>query len=130
LAADARLFPGERGEPAPMLSGEELAVDKLHALFGRAEARDFVDLMELEPRYGLERLSAALQPRRIAASAPRSSPTCSPGSARLGRREFDLDDDGYEQLRGDVVRWPERALGLARRREIERGRARDLGLER
>ena len=39
-----------------MLSGEELAIDKVLALFGRAEARDFVDLMALEPRYGLERL--------------------------------------------------------------------------
>jgi hypothetical protein len=35
LAADARLFPAERGWPAPMPSGEELAVDKLLALFGR-----------------------------------------------------------------------------------------------
>ena len=33
LAADARLFPAEPGEPAPMLSGEELAVDKLLALY-------------------------------------------------------------------------------------------------
>ncbi len=56
LGADARLFPAEPGRPAPMLSGEELAVDKVLALFGRAEARDFVDLMALEPRYGLERL--------------------------------------------------------------------------
>ena len=36
LAADARLFPAEPGSPAPTLSGEELAVDKV--LFGRAEA--------------------------------------------------------------------------------------------
>jgi len=39
-----------------MFSGEELAVDKLLALFGRAEACDFVDLMKVEPRYGFERL--------------------------------------------------------------------------
>lgn len=56
LPADARLFPAEAGEPAPMLRGEELAVDKVLALFGRAEARDFLDLMEIEPRYGLDRL--------------------------------------------------------------------------
>jgi len=29
LAADARLFPAEPGQPAPLLSGQELAVDKL-----------------------------------------------------------------------------------------------------
>jgi len=39
LAADARLFPAEPGRPAPTLTGEELAADKLLALFGRAEAR-------------------------------------------------------------------------------------------
>jgi len=36
----------------------------------------------------------------------------------------------YEQLGHDVERWRERALELARRREIERDRGRDLGLER
>jgi Nucleotidyl transferase AbiEii toxin, Type IV TA system len=34
LAAEARLFPAEPGAPAPMLSGEELAVDKVLAVFG------------------------------------------------------------------------------------------------
>src|SRR5579884_1346340 len=58
LAADARLFPAEPAQPAPTLRGEELAVDKVLAIFGRAEARDFVDLMALEPRYGLDRLCA------------------------------------------------------------------------
>jgi len=56
LGTDARLFPVEPGSPAPLLSGEELAVDKVLAVFGRAEARDFVDLMAIEPRYGLDRL--------------------------------------------------------------------------
>jgi Nucleotidyl transferase AbiEii toxin, Type IV TA system len=45
LAADARLFPAEPGPLVPTLSGEELAVDKVLAVFGRAEARDFVDLL-------------------------------------------------------------------------------------
>lgn len=34
LASDARLFPAEPGQPAPMLRGEELAVDKVLAVFG------------------------------------------------------------------------------------------------
>jgi hypothetical protein len=129
LAADARLFPAERGEPAPTLSGEELAVDKLLALFGRAEARDFVDLMELEPRYGLDRLC------RLAAEKDRGFTVSVIADmlarvSRLRRDEFDLDDVRYEQLRRDVERWRERALELARDREIGRGRGRDLGLER
>ncbi len=38
-----------------MLSGEELPADKVLALFGRAEARDFVDLMAVVERYGFDR---------------------------------------------------------------------------
>jgi Nucleotidyl transferase AbiEii toxin, Type IV TA system len=45
LAADARLFPAELGRAGtPLLASEELAVDKVLAVFGRAEARDFIDL--------------------------------------------------------------------------------------
>src|SRR4051794_37897148 len=58
LGADARLLPLEGQHPAPTLAGKELAVDKVLAIFGRAEARDFVDLVAVEPRYGLERLCA------------------------------------------------------------------------
>ena len=56
LAADARLFPAETRHPAPTLIGLELAVDKVLAVFGRAEARDFVDLAAVEERYGLDHL--------------------------------------------------------------------------
>lgn len=56
LATDARLFPVEVRQTVTLLSREELATDKLLAVFGRAEARDFVDLMPLERDFGLERL--------------------------------------------------------------------------
>jgi hypothetical protein len=56
LAADARLFPIDAGPGIPTLTGEELAVDKVLAIFGRAEARDFIDLAAVEPKYGFERL--------------------------------------------------------------------------
>ncbi len=83
LAADARLFPAEPGEHAPLLAGEELAVDKLLALFGRAEARDFVDLMALEPRYGLVRL-CQLAAEKDRGFDPGCSQTCWVGSAVSG----------------------------------------------
>jgi predicted nucleotidyltransferase component of viral defense system len=69
LGADARLFPTEPGRVAPTLSGEELAVDKVLAVFGRAEARDFVDLAAVEERYGLDVHAAAYDQlrRRVAA---------------------------------------------------------------
>lgn len=56
LATDARLLPAEESEFGLVLSTEELAVDKVLAVFGRAEARDFVDLAALEPRFGLAHL--------------------------------------------------------------------------
>ncbi len=39
LAVDARLLPIEESELGQVLSAEELAVDKVLAVFGRAEAR-------------------------------------------------------------------------------------------
>src|SRR4051812_25903101 len=52
IAADARLLPADRSALGLLLSVEELAVDKVLAVFGRAEARDFLDLAALEPRFG------------------------------------------------------------------------------
>lgn len=40
IAADARLFPLVIDQELPLLSRTELAVDKVLAVFGRAEARD------------------------------------------------------------------------------------------
>lgn len=43
LCVDYRLLPAEPSPIGPTLCLEELAAQKLLALFGRAEARDFVD---------------------------------------------------------------------------------------
>ncbi|MGH9244820.1 MAG: nucleotidyl transferase AbiEii/AbiGii toxin family protein [Acidimicrobiales bacterium] len=56
LCVDYRLLPTEPSPVGPTLSLEELAANKLLALFSRAEARDFVDFAALEPVYGLEHL--------------------------------------------------------------------------
>lgn len=104
LAADARLFPAESARPAALLSREEIAVDKVLAIFGRAEARDFADLMALEERFGLARLfelsaekDRGFTPALFAAMLARFN--------RLGRDEFDLDDAGYDTLEHAVRRW-------------------------
>jgi hypothetical protein len=109
LGADARLFPAETADPAPMLSGEELAVDKVLAIFGRAEARDFVDLAAIESRYGLERLfhlaadkDRGFTPEVFAEMASRFS--------RLRIDEFDIDAGEYEKLARRVDGWREQAL--------------------
>ena len=110
LAADARLFPAEPGEPAPMLSGQELAVDKVLAVFGRAEARDFVDLAAVEARYGLDRLfelaaekDRGFTPEMFAAMAGQFS--------RLRPDEFGIAAGQYEQLKRKVIGWQELARG-------------------
>ncbi|MHB8439348.1 MAG: nucleotidyl transferase AbiEii/AbiGii toxin family protein [Acidimicrobiales bacterium] len=116
LAADARILPLERGPVGPMLAAEELAVDKVLAVFGRAEARDFVDLAAVEGRYGLDRLC------QLASDKDRGF---DPGVLsqmmnrfdRLPRDEFELSDAAYERLAATVGRWREVALGLVLERE-------------
>lgn len=56
LAHDFRLLPPEQTPIGPTLAGEELAIDKVLALFDRAEARDFIDLAAVVDRWGLEHL--------------------------------------------------------------------------
>ena len=124
LAADARLFPAEPGRPAPMLAGEELAVDKVLALFGRAEARDFVDLLAVEPRYGLDRL-CRLAAEKDRGFTPAMFAEMLGRFGRLRRDEFDLDDARHEQLGREVARWREQAVELARGRD----RDSELGLD-
>jgi hypothetical protein len=114
LGTDARLFPAEPGGLAPLLTGEELAVDKVLAVFGRAEARDFADLMAVEPRYGLDRLFG-LAVEKDRGFLPEVFADMLGRFDRLRREEFELDDAHYEQLRHTVARWHEQALELAHR---------------
>ena len=75
LGVDARIRPAEIGPLGPMLALEELAADKMLALFGRAQARDFVDVAALVERFGLERL-CELASEKDPASPERSSGRC------------------------------------------------------
>jgi hypothetical protein len=129
LATDARLFPVEQGPGYPMLAGEELAVDKLLAVFGRAEARDFVDLMAVEHGYGLDHLLelAAEKDRGFDAAI---FAEMTGNFARLRRDEFAVDDGRYEQLRRLVGVWRQRALESARERPGQERSGRDLGIDR
>jgi predicted nucleotidyltransferase component of viral defense system len=56
IAMDARLRPLVQLEVGPVLHPDELAADKVLALFGRAAARDLVDVSALASRYELEKL--------------------------------------------------------------------------
>ncbi|MDA8312215.1 MAG: nucleotidyl transferase AbiEii/AbiGii toxin family protein [Actinomycetota bacterium] len=121
LGTDARLFPPEELLGIRVLSGEKLAVDKLLALFGRAEARDFVDLLAVADRYGLDRLLdlAAEKDRGFDARVFAEMLT---RIDRLPKAAFALDDTQFERLQATIRAWKELALAYARR---ERGRSGD-----
>jgi predicted nucleotidyltransferase component of viral defense system len=53
------LYPTQLTEVGPALGSDELAADKMLALFGRAEPRDFVDVYRLRRLYGREDWSSA-----------------------------------------------------------------------
>jgi hypothetical protein len=110
LGADARLFPAEPGRLAPTLSGEELAVDKVLAVFGRAEARDFVDLAAVEGRYGLDHLFE-LAAEKDRGFTPETFGEMAGRFLRLRRDEFGLDAGQYEELERRVAAWREHTLG-------------------
>lgn len=104
LAADARLFPIERRGPAPLLNREEIAVDKVLAIFGRAEARDFSDLLALEAHFGLEHL-IELSAEKDRGFTAELFVQALPRFHRLRREEFELDDAGYDDLTRAIERW-------------------------
>lgn len=127
LAADARLFPIDTRPTVPTLTGEELAVDKVLAIFGRAEARDFIDFAAVEPKYGFERLC------ELAAEKDRGFSAHVFGEMlyrfdRLQRREFEIDDEGFTRLSQAVQSWRERSRDLTRRQMLSQDRGDDLGL--
>lgn len=104
LGTDARLLPPEQSEYGNILSAEELAVDKVLAIFGRAEARDFLDLAAFEPAWGLQHLCqlAAEKDRGFRLDVFRQMLA---RFDRLARDEFDVDDDGYNNLRTTLKHW-------------------------
>lgn len=101
LAWDARMRPAVVTDLGPVLHEDELAADKVLALFGRGEARDFLDVFGLFQRLGWERLldlaeqkDAGFSGERLAESLGRID--------RLDQAEFGVDAAGYEALRSWV----------------------------
>ena len=97
IGQDYRLREPEYTEIGPVLCTEELAADKLLALFGRAEARDFVDVFYLARKFGITEIiqlarekDPGFDPYILAVEIGRFS--------RLPRREFPVDDTTYQEL--------------------------------
>ena len=109
LAADARLFPADVDTTVPMLSELELAVDKVLAVFGRAEARDFVDLAALVARHDMETL-LGLAHKKDGGFDRALFVEMLHRFDRLRSEEFDLAPGGHARLRASVTQWA-RSLG-------------------
>jgi len=94
----------------PARSPKELAVDKLLALFGRAQARDFVDVYFLARRFGIDEM-IRWAPEKDAGFDEYLLAEGLGSIARFPRQEFDVDDaalaaieEFYAGLRADLLR--------------------------
>lgn len=132
FGTDARILPVERSPLGPTVAGEELAIDKVLAVFGRAQPRDFVDLAAVADRFGLEDLCAKAT-RKDAGFDPQVFRDMLGRFKRLPRDEFDLPDQAYERLEWTVGTWRTLTIDLTRddldRRLEGLDRGDDLGLD-
>jgi hypothetical protein len=122
FGADARLFRPQQGEFSPVLSTKELAVDKVLAVFGRAAARDFVDLAALTQYFEIEELFtlAKEKDRGFTVSAFLQGVN---QFDRIRDEEFQLSRSSIEELKEVVESWRNRA------QELTQKNSRDFGIE-
>ena len=104
LAWDARIRNLRDSEYGPVLARDELAADKMLALYGRAEARDFVDVYRLRSIYPRARLFelAAEKDRGFVADAFAET------LKSIGRRdriEFQCDDATFDAIQSEFADW-------------------------
>jgi hypothetical protein len=121
LAVDARRFPLEIDDDLPLLNATELAVDKVLAIFGRAEARDFVDLAAVVDNFGLDALFK-LAARKDPGFSIEVFAEMLGRFDRLRRDEFSIEGTAYARLSEKVRGW--RKMSMELDRTLGRGRGR------
>lgn len=107
LGHDVRLWPVEQSALGPVIAEEELAADKTLALFGRAEARDLVDMWMLAQRHGEDQLLVWAAAKDLGFSLKRLAEALDVACGRR-RDEFDVDDATLTVTLGWARRWAER----------------------
>ena len=112
---DSRLFPIRQGEFAPILSSKEVAVDKVLAIFGRAEARDLVDLAAIEQYFSMRDLFDLAREKDQGIDLSVFADTAR-RARHLHRAEFVVEDESYAALMDTVDLWRELALNIDRER--------------
>lgn len=115
LAIDYRALPAEPSDYGPTLAVRELAANKVLALFDRAEARDFLDLVELTRHFELQGLL------ELAAEKDTGFDTVGFLEAlsslqRFTSADFGITEAEYERLRDTVASW-QSVLGRSQGRE-------------
>jgi len=130
LGHDARLQPEEPSALGPVLATEELAADKTLALFGRAAARDFVDVYSLVQLFGEDRL-CELAVQKDHGFDKHHFADALGAFGRLDRDLFEVDNRTYLSIEEWSRSWHDRLLqqGIERTaREIPVDRGDDTGL--
>jgi predicted nucleotidyltransferase component of viral defense system len=130
LGYDARLRPEERNPFGRVLATEELAADKTLALFGRAAARDFVDVFYLSRLLGEEHL-CELAGQKDLGFDKRHLADALRAFSRLDRDLFEVDEATYRSIRTWSISWRERLLmrGIEHERASGPDRANESGLD-
>jgi hypothetical protein len=107
LGYDARLWPLQNSRLGPVIADEELAADKTLALFGRAVARDFVDVHALAGIHGEDRL-VELAVAKDAGFSTTHFAEALRAFGRLDRAQFDVDDATFDEIRVWAAEWAKR----------------------
>jgi predicted nucleotidyltransferase component of viral defense system len=130
LAIDGRLFPLIDSDIGKALSPLELATEKVLAIFGRAEPRDFLDLATLVETFDLRELFD-LARKKDPGFTPEVFAAMSHRIEVLPRQVFGLDDKAYTALlaRVRVTKWQELTRGPIKSIEVTPERSHDHGLE-
>lgn len=115
LAIDYRALPAEPSRYGPTLAVEELAANKVLALFDRAEARDFLDLMELTHHFELQSL-LDLASRKDTGFDTAGFLEALSSFGRFTSADFGIDQAEHDQLRAAVAKWRS-DLAWSQRRE-------------
>lgn len=105
LAVDVRIRPVEQDPQVARVSLEELAADKILALFGRAAARDYQDVAALRRHFSWTALFELASEKDAGFSMERFLEAVA-AFDRLDADEFDTSRAGYERLRAEVAAWP------------------------
>lgn len=112
VAHDARLRESVQLEIGRVLHPDEVAADKVLALFGRAAARDLVDVAALTERYPLQQL-CALAEEKDAGFDPRvlaDAMNAATGHPNEAFAELGLSEEATNRLRSKAHEWRDTLL--------------------